>query len=519
MSDRARRWWAVLGLLVVAVVVFRLARTMQENGHGWGDDFAMYINQARGLVDGSADEVVATNRFALDNSAYRFGPVAYPWGFPALLAPIVMISGIDYSALKLVGTLSLVGAVLLYFALLEPRLEPWESVIAVALVALNSWYLAWTDMVLSDLPFLCSLLLSLYLLDRLVRGDRLLTAPTLTLTVVGVMFALSFHIRREALVLLFALAAAQCARLVTGSDRIQAIRRNARALLTPYLTFAAVAGVIHFIRPAAVISRDLGETGWHNVGFNVDFYRNPLAEMLGLKDAGPTEITLFGRPGLGTAMLAVVLALSAVGVLGTVVRHLRRDLHLVAAFVGLALTVLAQPFREGRYLYSIVPLLIYFAFQGGRAVLAALPSRRSVARAVRLTVPSALMLVLLASVTSDTLHALEYHRVYEYTHWGPEAPESQALFATIEQLTDERDVIVFHQARTMALSTRRRAIQGNSVSMMLERGDWYAMVKNSDYIQTPLTDEGAAELGFVKVWENSAYVLWEIPDRQVVPGA
>jgi hypothetical protein len=54
--------------------------------------------------------------------------------------------------------------------------------------------------------------------------------------------------------------------------------------------------------------------------------------------------------------------------------------------------------------------------------------------------------------------------------------------------------------------------------MMLERGDWYAMVRNSDYLQTRLDDPAlAAELGFVPVWENERYVLFRIPDRVVPP--
>ena len=112
---------------------------------------------------------------------------------------------------------------------------------------------------------------------------------------------------------------------------------------------------------------------------------------------------------------------------------------------------------------------------------------------------------------------MRYHYDYDYLHWGPEDPSVQEMFDAVVRLTDGRDVIVFFQARAMSLYTRRAAIQGNSESMMVERGDWYAMEKGSDYIQTPLTDERAAELGFVKVWENGRFVLWRIPDRVVPP--
>jgi hypothetical protein len=136
-------------------------------------------------------------------------------------------------------------------------------------------------------------------------------------------------------------------------------------------------------------------------------------------------------------------------------------------------------------------------------------------------VPQVVALALLApmviGIVADTRRDVRYHHEYEYLHWGPADPVVQDLFDAVVRYTDGRDVVVFFQARAMSLYTRRRAIQGNSETMMLERGDWYAMERDSDYIQTPLTDARAAELGFVKVWENQRFVLWRIPEREVVP--
>ena len=83
----------------------------------------------------------------------------------------------------------------------------------------------------------------------------------------------------------------------------------------------------------------------------------------------------------------------------------------------------------------------------------------------------------------------------------------------MQQYTDARDVVVFFQARTMNLYTRRRSIQGNSESMMLQRGNWFLMAKEGDYIQTNVSDARAAVLGFVKMWENDKFILWRIPPR------
>ena len=92
--------WLVLILLVSTL----LSITSFTRGHVWWDDFASYIMQAQSLLHGTPADFVAHNRFTIENSSYPPGPVAYPWGFPALLAPFVAIFGLKISGLKLLNT-------------------------------------------------------------------------------------------------------------------------------------------------------------------------------------------------------------------------------------------------------------------------------------------------------------------------------------------------------------------------------------------------------------------------------
>lgn len=508
-----------LVFVLVGALLFVLARSLQEPGHGWGDDFALYINQARGLSDGTASTVVADTRFAIDNSAYSsFSPTVYPWGFPALLSPVLATGGIDYDALKLVPTLSFVGGVLVLYLLLESRLSRLEAVAVAAFFGLNVWYLGRTDQVLSDLTFWFLMLLTLYVLDRRVRAGRLLVGNG-ALAAALCAFA-AFNVRREGVLLLGALAAAQLVAVVAErrSGRPTFDRARWQAVLLPYAVFATGAVALQLARPAPILnpSEDVGESGLQHVGFNVDFYYGPLTELLGLKDAGPGDPTLYGSTALASVVLAVVLGLAVVGVVVALVHQPGRDVHLVMALVLITMAVLTQPFREGRYLITLVPLLLYFMLRGARTLLGGNGRRRPLG-VVAAALPTLLLVPMFVPLVADTKHAFDYHREYEFVSWGPVSPDAQGLFVAVETYTDPRDVVVFFQARTMNLYTRRRAIQGNSIPMMVERGDWYAMSRDSDYIQTPLTDEQAAELGFEKVWENPSFVLWRIPDRPDPP--
>ncbi len=529
-TARPMPWQALVGRIVgsrvlifvlVGAALFVLARSIQEPGHSWGDDFALYINQARGLSEGTAATVVADTRFAIDNSAYSsFTPTAYPWGFPALLSVLVATGGIDYAALKLIPTLSFVGGVLVLYLLLEQRLSKLEAGAVAAFFGLNFWYLGRTDQVLSDLTFWFLVVLTLYVLDRRVRAGTVLAGNgALAATICA--FA-AFNIRREGVLLLGAVLVAQLvawliARRAAPTSAV-ATGPTWRAALLPYAAFAGGTVAMQLARPAPILnpSQDVGESGLQHVWFNLQYYRDPFAELIGLKDAGPNDLTLLGSTGAAFAAMALVLGLAVVGIVASLIRRPERDAHLVAALLLIGLAVLTQPFREGRYLITLVPLIVYFTLHGLGALLGLVARGRQLAP-VRAVVPTLLLLPMFLSVLDDTKHAFDYHRAYEVVSWGPDVPDAQGLFTAIETYTDARDVVVFFQARTMNLYTRRRAIQGNNVQMMVERGDWYAMSRDSDYIQTPLSDEQAAELGFEKVWENPSFVLWKIPERPDPP--
>ena len=100
------------GALVLFSITVTFWRKFQMPGHNPGDDFALYVNQAKSLVQGNVGETLASNHFAVDNSSWHsFSPYSYPWGFPLLLAPMMLIkgtvnpvTGVDYDSLKLVVT-------------------------------------------------------------------------------------------------------------------------------------------------------------------------------------------------------------------------------------------------------------------------------------------------------------------------------------------------------------------------------------------------------------------------------
>ncbi len=508
--------WAAPALLVVATVV--MARIVQQGGHGWGDDFALYINQARGLVEGTAPQVVADNRFAVDNSAFRdFTPIAYPWGTALALMPVIAIFGIDYPLLKLVPTAALALSVALMWVIARRRLGAVTAVVVTAVLAINPWYLWATDAVLSDLLFLAAALGVIALGDRCLASENIFHRAARSPVVLAIAITIAAHIRREGFGLLLVLVAIQVA--VWLRARPNTI--TAAGVARPWLWFLISFTVGHLVFPAP-IRPDLtvaAPSGPGAITRNLRWYPDALAELVGLQRIGDAPIQAFGSSTLGVIWLIAFVATASIGMLWSIVRAGQRrasvDLPLAMALLGLGLIIAMAPYHYQRYLLTVAPLVVTLAAstvsQTGRVLTRGTPRLAPIASAVMTVV---LVVPTLALHIPEVARSLRFHLNHSYISAGPEDADTQQLWSAIIDLTDERDVVMFAQPRAMNLYTRRLSVVGNDRNVLMRRADWYAMERNTDYLQIDLTPAEAAELGLDAVWENERYVLWRVPERR-----
>ena len=64
-----------------------------DPGHEWGDDFILYLHQARCWIRGGMQELAISNQICMDQSDGVIGPYLYPQGFPVLMS--LPMRGID----------------------------------------------------------------------------------------------------------------------------------------------------------------------------------------------------------------------------------------------------------------------------------------------------------------------------------------------------------------------------------------------------------------------------------------
>ncbi len=203
-----------VALIAVVAVAAGLAVALHRNGHTLGDDFALYLRQARSIFDGDVAQVVADNRFTVVNSEAVFSPIAYPWGWPLLLSPFVHVWGLDYDRLKLLEVAAFCIWLVLVHGIVRRRAGRLLALAIVAVVGTAPLLLAHTDQLLSEYPHAAMVAAFIWWLDRTTARRPLIAASTRSLVVLGLLAAAAYNIRREAVVLAAVVLVVQAAELL-----------------------------------------------------------------------------------------------------------------------------------------------------------------------------------------------------------------------------------------------------------------------------------------------------------------
>jgi hypothetical protein len=156
------------GCFLVLLGAFYL--THLREGHVWGDDFAMYIAQAKNIALGHP---LADTGYIFNPHRPVLGPSAYPPVFPLLLSPVYRIWGLNLAIMKTEIVLIFLLALFLAFELISVSLTHAYSAVLVAILGCSPYFYEIKDNVTSDLPFLCFVMLSLLVLSRCeIQGWR-----------------------------------------------------------------------------------------------------------------------------------------------------------------------------------------------------------------------------------------------------------------------------------------------------------------------------------------------------------
>jgi hypothetical protein len=111
--------------------------THLREGHAWGDDFALYILQAKNIATGHP---LANTGYIFNPQRPVIGPAAYPPAFPLLLSPVYRIWGLNLSMMKAEIVIIFLVGLFFTFELFSAYLPPSNSAVLVAILGSSPYF-------------------------------------------------------------------------------------------------------------------------------------------------------------------------------------------------------------------------------------------------------------------------------------------------------------------------------------------------------------------------------------------
>ncbi len=481
-----KRIWHPLTLILLLSLVIG-AGTLRR-GHEWGDDWAWYILQAKSIVEGTTDEFIEISDFTNYQSTSHLGPLAYPWGYPLILTPFYALNGISPTTLKIPGLIFYAGFLFILYLFAASRLTRTESLLLVSLFAFNPLLLLFLDQILSDIPFLFFSTLTLYLVTREEPRGWFHYA------LIGASIFFTTFLRATGLLLLACFLAVEFFKLLAHRKESNVVKRIVLNSFIVCVTFALLWVANALIFPGG------GES-------YLSQYENLTADLVrGFISAYFKVFGWFFGESVGVAQY-VYYFVFPFSLLGAWIRR-RDELYFILFFAVWMLVHITYPYWQGpRYIFPLLPIFIYFAFQGMRFVVSKFSDK------YRVLGQRAFYAFWLAIVGyfffTSSVSAYNNVRSGRQIN-GPFDPVSMEVYDWVERKTPPDSVLIFYKARAMRLMTNHPTIMINECDGML-KGDYLILSKKvGENNQVPPEEIRACNLPIEKVFENRRFIIYHI---------
>jgi hypothetical protein len=474
----------LFGILIISFIIG--AGTLRR-GHEWGDDWAWYVLQTQSILNGTTAEFMQTSAFTNNESTTYVGPLAYPWGYPLILTPAYAIKGIHPLALKIPALFFFAGFLVCLYLLFRDRLTETESLLLIGLFAFNPLLLQFLDQILSDIPFLFFFTLSLWLITK--KGRHSVQRNIL----IGVSIFLVTFLRATGILLLGCFLIVEFFRLL-GNRRDWSVVKQ--------IIFDSLIVCVSFILlwiANSILFPSGGESYLSQyAGLSVETVRNMVAAYF------YAYASFFGDATGWKYLYYVLVVFFLIGVWKR-----WREEPFFLLFFGLWMIVhIAYPYWQGpRYIFPLLPIFIYFTFQGMKFVAQWLPEKyASVGRWAVYGFWALLALVFLFNSSLNAYLNLQNNRAIN----GPFDPYSKEVYKYIKEDTSANSVVIFFKPRVMRLMTSHNTIMSTECDRML-KGDYLVLSRKvGRNLQIPPEEIGACNLPLNQVLKNSRFIVYEI---------
>jgi hypothetical protein len=474
-------------LIIILLISVVIGSSHLTRGHEWGDDFASYIMQAKSIVHGDMQKFVEHNSFTINQSTSQIGPVAYPWGYPLILTPFYALKGISPLALKLPGLFFFAGFLVCLYLLMSNHFTRIEGLLLVSLFAFNPLLIDFLDQILSDIPFLFFSMLALLMMTNEKKKS------TLDYVLLGAVIAFAFFIRTTGILFLASFLIVEIYR--AWSDRItyHSATSTFRGIFIVCIVFGVFWAVYSLIFPGGSESY-LDQLR----GFKFETALSFINDYFQLFSA------FFGQSIVWKYLYYVFCIFFLIGLW----LRRRNDLALIVFFSLWMLMLITWPIWQGpRFIFPLLPIFIYFTFQGMKSVINKLPeAHRQLGQSVFYGFWILTAGIFLFNSSVNAYANLQNNRSIN----GPFDPFSIQVYDYIKDKTSPDSVIVFFKPRAMRLMTDHDTIMSTECNRM-SLGDYMVLSRKVGENQQIAPEELAScNLQLDEVLRNRRFIIFEI---------
>ncbi|HOJ70312.1 MAG TPA: phospholipid carrier-dependent glycosyltransferase [Syntrophorhabdaceae bacterium] len=487
-------------LFVIISLSFFLNLISFKKGHTWGDDFALYIAQAKSLVENSVKSLIEQQMFLEQYSSELHGPLVYPWGFPVLLAPVYKIFGFDIVAMKIYVFLFFIGSLFILFYFFEDRISERFRLLLVSIFALNPVFFYFKEYVLADVPFLFFTLLGMWMIKLYIIEKRFMINRYISLFLLGFVCFFAYFIKIQGFVLfviLFLCHIREYIGLLSNKD--SKLLKERCIHLIPYATIALCYLLYRVILYEkfdyfvyVLFNQDIIST----IKNNFIYYFFLPSEFFSSK----------------IALKFIYFVTIPFALYGFMV-NFKRDYPFALFMIFNIIILLVFPFTtQGiRYIIFIMPFYFYYFVKGFFEFKKAKSNRPF--RKFCVNMMYILMAVLIFSyILRDINYVRKVYKDNWYTYDGPYSENATEMINFIRNNTKDDDKIVFFKPRALRLYTNRRTVVNYKIDDIASYGFKYVVVYKNDVehaYRIKFKDDIDKSKLFKKIFENDEFRIYE----------
>lgn len=434
-----------------------LALLTIHNGHSWDGDAFGFMEQARAIYQGTIQEYIAANSFITNGGAWRGGPVAYPWGFPLLLAGAQYVAGDTLLTYKLVGIFSWIGFLVALWWAFQRELSSAAMIFLLALFAFHPWFLNYAaNEVMSDIPGLLSSFIALVAARRILTEKIYILGTRLDRIALGLLLLIAVVIRTMNIFVLGAVLISQgiaLLRTYLSQRNIHALFRLLKIEGLPLITFilgymvwmqvypkSGTGYATQFFGDAGFISKILHDKFWYIwLQINLDNLKT-VNEFFPI-----SEKSIFSFPLLFTVSLYALYGM---------IKSWEKNIIFILFIIlySFFFSLIGSLHQGLRYYICILPIIFYF-FVTGVTIL--MKKNNNFLTFLPILLGWSIVFIFFFNSTNYIAKNIKNKRIYTC---GPYTNDAKELYFFISKNTKKNDIIIFFRPRILYAMTHRRAL-------------------------------------------------------------